>query len=219
MSRYYVDDAVTDDFAQKMVKLASAWDSRLSEERVRTYAQALNGVAEADVTKAFNRAIRECKWFPSVAELLSFIQPSADDAALLAWTRLNSAAASVGAWAPVEIDDSVAADALVAVFGSWAQFCEHEDGPALGAKRQEFMAAFRQLARMPRRRKATLLPGALGAPGSDVPTWRGRIRLLRDAGVEFVRASEELTDGDRRERARLPEAGAAQADQGATKAR
>lgn len=195
------DGGVTPEFGEFMVALATAWSIKLDEARIRIYAHALSDTPLNDLRRAATQAVRECRYFPTVAELRAFIAPSRDDAALIAWTALGKAAASAGAYASVAIDDGAAAEALEAVFGSWAAFCEMEDGPALGAKRNEFLAAYRAARLRPQvpRRLAGLLPPP--PPEAATATWIARIS---GGTVEVVRDRPQLEG--RRTRAELPEA-------------
>lgn len=140
---YYVDGAVTPQFARAVIQLAEAWGARLTEDRIRVYAQALGHVEWDPLQRAFGACVAECRTFPTVAEILRFAQPSADDAALLAWAALSRAVEKFGSYMSIEIDDPAAAQAVADVFGSWPNLCSYDDGPGLALKRQEFLAAYR----------------------------------------------------------------------------
>jgi len=189
------DGAVDGRFAELMVTLAESLGVRLTEARIRLYAHLLGDVTIDDLRVAFGRAARErtSGFFPTVGELRSFLGPTVDDGALIAWTALGRAAAEAGAYATIEFEDALAASALVDVFGSWAAFCATEDGPALALKRQEFLAAYRQARRVglvgPRE-----LPG-LGEPMDQAAhTWQARVRVTGD--VVITRAFYQLTEGN-----------------------
>ena len=150
-------------FAELMVRLAIAYPTtgRLSEMTIRTYARALGDVPWPALTEAGARAIRESRFFPSVAELRGYVEASVDDAGLLAWAWLGEQAERIGAYASLSVADPCAAAALEAVFGSWPAYCATE-GPALGARRAEFLAAYRQARRQPSQGSVRLLPGWCG---------------------------------------------------------
>ncbi len=184
-------DEVDPDFASAMVGLAAAYPTaKLTTELVRTYARALDHVGlEADQVRGlFGKAIIEKKWFPAVAELVQMVRPSEEDAAVLAWSALLQAAAEVGAWASLDVENGRTAEAVKAVFGSWPTLCrEAEDGPALVAKRVAFLAAYRQAGR--RTVVAARLAGLCEAGGGrqiDGCTWSasltagGRVVPQRD---------------------------------------
>lgn len=188
-----------------MVKLAEAWGARLSETRIRLYAISLADVDLHDLRRACGDAVRECRYFPSVSELRGFVGlPSREDAALVAWAAFGQAASSAGAYASVVVDDSAAAEALEQVFGSWAEFCAMEDGPALTLKRQEFLAAYRSARTRPRTGPRRLV-GLLDLPPPDVAahTW---VAHIAGGAVHVERDRLQLSEGERR-RAALPEAG------------
>lgn len=174
---------VTPEFADLMANLAEAWGGRITAERIKQYAAHLDGISMAQLQAACSRAVRECKFFPSVAELRAMCGPSADDAGMLAWTALNRAAADVGGYATLTIEDGHAAEALRMVFGTWGAFCGQAgaDG-GWGQKRQEFLVAYREAQRMAPAGFARLPglceeQGPLGV-GASVPllTARGQVQ-------------------------------------------
>jgi hypothetical protein len=154
------DGGVTKEFADMMVKLAAAWGQTVTEARIIIYARALRDVPIQDVRRACGRAVSESEFFPSAAKLLGYVRPNADDGALIAWAAFEHAASAAGMYASVDVEDGAAALALTVAFGSWAEFCAHEDGPALAIKRQAFLAAYREARRAPQhpRRLVGLLP-------------------------------------------------------------
>jgi hypothetical protein len=199
------DPLVTDEFGDVLVKLAEAYGTTLTAGRVKLYAAALADVPLPVLRLACARAVRACRFFPTVAELLAQVQPTAEDAALVAWTGLQQAAADIGAYASLEVDDAAAAEALTTVFGSWPEFCALPD-VAHGAKRAEFLAVYRH-ARRTARPGGRVLPGlcAQGAFGGDpAACWMGRL----EAGGT-VRPIRESEASDGHARAALGEAGAA----------
>lgn len=164
------DGYVTDEFGAALGFMAEAWPgspaARLTPGKLAFYAQAMHDIPIDAVRRACARAVRESRYFPTVAELRSYAVPSVDDAALLAWTAIRRAAELVGAYSSVTLEDSHAAAAVEQVFGGWAQFCQEcQEGPALAQRRAEFVAAYRQAARRPAapaRRLAGLLEGSTG---------------------------------------------------------
>ena len=211
-------DEVSPAFAELMVKLASAYPSvRLTEIGIRVYARALDDLTLEQVRGACSRAVKECAFWPAVAELRKHIVASGEDAALLAWTALQQAAADAGAYASVELQDGASAEALVAVFGSWPQFCAEEEGPGLATKRQEFLAAYRQERRL--RKAPRRLAGFCEATG-QYPADGGAVWVVRIAGsaVMVMRDTQRIGEGDGYVRLALREAGVAKAPEGANEA-
>ena len=170
--------SVSEDLAKAMVTLAEAYGVVLTEGRIRVYGHALADLPIEAVRTAMSRAVRECRFFPTVAELRAFVVPNAEDAALIAWTAFTTAASRVGAFQSLEVEDAAAATALRTVFGSWPAFCEVETGPGLAIKRQEFLAAYRD-ARRSGGGAPMRLPGICEAGGRYDPghgtCWAGRI--------------------------------------------
>ena len=132
-----------------LVALASAWGVTLHDDRIKMYLVGLEDLSVENIQVGCTRALRECRFFPSVSDIRQLAIGTIEDRALLAITELQRGAADVGAWSSATIGDSVAAMALLSVFGSWAGFCEQCcEGPAWAAKRQEFLAAYRRQERV-----------------------------------------------------------------------
>lgn len=135
-------------FAKVVFETAEACGIKITEARVRIYAADLGDLTAEQVTQAFRTCRREGSgFFPSIAELRRQVVATPDDRALLAWNAMEQAAAKVGAYQSVEFDDPVAAAALLQVFGSWSNWCQQETGPELLVKRQQFLAAYRDIRR------------------------------------------------------------------------
>lgn len=195
---YVTDGAVTREFAQLMVALAEATNTKLTEGRVRVYAQDLSDIPWDQLTLACGQAMRATQFFPSIAEIRRQLGPSGDDAALIAWTALTQAVSLAGAYSSVEVEDGCAAEALEVVFGSWAGFCEIGDGPALAQKRQEYLAAYRNARRRspPSRRLAGLceVSGSYAAGALAPRVWVAAI--LASGRVVPHRDRPRLAPGD-----------------------
>lgn len=152
-----------DDRSKLFSGLCEAYGYKPTARRVAIYARALSDLSYEELRDALTRVVRESKYFPSVAEIRSHVEPATDDAALVAWSAAQRASETAGAYRTVTFEDGAAAEALVAVFGSWSQFCEQND-IALATKQKEFIAAYRQA----RRRGETSerrLPGICEASG------------------------------------------------------
>lgn len=143
------DGNVTDEFAQLLAALAEAFPpTRLTAAQIRVYARVLGDVPIEELRQAATRAVRSGgKFFPSASELRALARGSEQDAATLAWLAFRKAAADVGAYASLDVDDHAAAFALLSAFGSWPEFCAAEDGPALHARQREFEVAYREARR------------------------------------------------------------------------
>lgn len=179
-----------------MVAMAEAYQNvKLTPEGIKIYASALNDLSLAEVRNGFSQAVRECKFWPTVAEIRAYVTPSADDAALVAWSGLQQAAREVGSYGSLDVEDGCAATALLTVFNSWPQFCQTEEGPELGAKKAEFLAAYRQ-AKRGAQAPVTRLLGLCALDGGygGAETWIGRLPV--SGKVRTERAA--LPSGDRK---------------------
>jgi hypothetical protein len=222
MSHHYRDGLVTPEFGDLMLKLGAAFCHKIDELTVRVYAKALNDIPLDALRVAFGRAVCEWKGFgpiPRVADLRGYLGPGVEDAALIQWAALNRAASEVGAYVSLDLDDGATAEALVQVFGGWPAFCAAEEGPAFGAKRQEFLAAYRHaVGRRPPPRRLDGLCAAQGAtPNAQHlrATWAGRIDAR---GLVAAQRQLEEIEFDALLEAGLPETGEGEgpANRGAT---
>lgn len=155
-------------FGRAIFETAEAYGLKLTEARIRVYAADLGDLEPQQVLAAFRRCRREGSgFFPSVAELRRQVVATPDDRALLAWNAMEQAAARVGAYQSIEFEDPAAARALTMVFGSWPQWCQQETGPELLVKRQQFLAAYREVRRQEAAGAAPIrLSGLLEAGGN-----------------------------------------------------
>lgn len=188
-------------FAKVIFETAEACGIKITEARVRVYAADLGDLERPQVEAAFRRCRRDGSgFFPSVAELRRQVVATPDDRALLAWNAMEQAAAKCGAYQSVEFEDPVAAAALLHVFGSWPQWCEQETGPDLLVKRQQFLAAYREMRRQ--------------APADAPPV---RLSGLLESGGNYQRRPElaagkvtadgavlQVTEGETDTRRQLP---------------
>jgi hypothetical protein len=186
---HVVDGNVTPEFTKLLVQIAEGYPTtgNLTEGTIRIYAWALGDYTVEQVRDACLRLFRDGSgFFPSTVEILRALgATSVDDAGLLAWAQFRQAAAEVGAYASLEVEDPAAAQALVDVFGSWHAYCEHEEGPALTQRRKEFIAAYRVArARLVHSGgKVPRLFGLLESGGGYVPTTRSIVGRITAAGT------------------------------------
>lgn len=167
---------VTPEFASLLEKAALGRPAaRLSEQDIKAAAILLGDIPLDQLVRAYGRALREQagSFMPSPADIRRLVEGTPEDAALLAWSSLCRAVQEAGAYASLEVADGAAAGALLAVWGSWASFCDEPEGPGLALRRTEFLAHYRRLRREgplgPRRLAGTI--EAQGPPdGSRVLT-------------------------------------------------
>lgn len=184
---------VTADFAQAMVALAACYPSfTLREDTVRMYASQLADISPPAAKDAMAAAARRCRFFPTVAEVRAAHFGSEEDTALLAWATAERAVQEVagGAHGSVEFEDGAIAGAITQACGSWPEFCALDEGPSLGIKRQEFLAAYRRLRRVGQT-EPTRLWGRLEATG-HLGTTPGVVWLTHVAADGTIAAREGL---------------------------
>lgn len=169
---------VEPEFARTIGALAEAFGQTVTAMRIKLYARALEDVPLVAVKAACAQAVREARFFPAVAELRHYLSASPDERALLAWGAFAQAAADVGSYRPLLVEDGAAAEALVATFGSWPDYCALTE-IAVASRKAEFLAAYREAIRNGRPAVARTLAGALGT--TDAPgllTAGGHVKAL-----------------------------------------
>jgi hypothetical protein len=216
MSRYLdAHGNITEQFAGFLQRMSEATQGReVTEIQARVYAEQLGDIPFDRLQAAGNAHLREQKFFPGISELRQLAgEPSADDRAVLAWLALERAAETAGAYADVIFQDAAAAAAVRVMFGSWPAVCELAgDGPAWGARRAEFLAAYRAARRSlgstaPVRLKGLCSLQAAGPPPPGTREWVGLVTMRGDA--RSVPRTAQLTGGGS-----APVLPAAQAGQG-----
>ena len=112
------------EFATLMTGLAEVFAEPMSALRIAGYFGALKPFDLADVTRAINQALQECRFFPKPAELIEFIEGSKDGQAGKAWALLVEAARKGGQYASLWMEDFALAAAFRRTFPSWIEFCQ-----------------------------------------------------------------------------------------------
>lgn len=203
--RHFDDGNVTPEFTRLLVEIAEGYPTtgNLSEGTIRIYAWALSDYTVDQVRVAMLTLFKTGSgFFPSTVEILRQLGASTgDDAGLLAWAQFRQAAADVGAYASLEVEDAAAAQALVDVFGSWHAYCAHEEGPAMTQRRAEFLAAYRAARSRHVNAEGGKVPrlfGILESGGGYTPTPRSIVgRITAGGAIEKRRdTSRALTQGD-----------------------
>lgn len=194
-------------FAKLALEMAEAAGARITEFRIRIYANDLGEFVPDQIVAAARRIRKEGSgFFPSIAEWRKAIVGSVDDAGLLAWNYVVQAAARVGAYSSIEIEDSTIAAAIVRTFGSWPALCATEVGPEMMVKRQEFLAALREARREQSNIKPPVRLSGLLESGSRYERKRSvwSARLMVDGMIVYEREHPALDGVDRRQ---LPSGG------------
>lgn len=199
---HVIDGDVTPEFTRLLVQIAEGYPTtgHLSEGTIRIYAWALGDYTVDQVRDACLRLFRTGSgFFPSTVEILRQLgSTSNDDAGLLAWARFRQAAADIGAYASLEVEDAAAAEALTQVFGSWHAYCEEAEGPALAEKRKEFLAAYRVARALDGTPRVRRLFGLLESGGRYAPTPRSIVGRITASGAIERRpdVTRSLAQGD-----------------------
>jgi hypothetical protein len=184
MSRHLRADGkyATDEFGALLGGLAETVGQRYSSTRIIQYAKLLDDLSIEEVATACRRAASEGNgYLPSPGDLRRYVRPSADEAALVAWSGLTNAAASVGAYAPLAVEDRAAAQALRTVFGGWPEFCSECDGSyAWTQKRIEFVTAYKMAVR-------------LASPAATPPILAGLTDTPTDGSIARLTAFGEVS--------------------------
>lgn len=191
---YYSKGAAEPFFSEACFRLAEALGAKVTEEQIRLHARLLSDVPWEELRVAFAAAANTLDrgFYPTPGQLRSFLAPNPDDAALLAWAALTRAAEAAGSWSDVVLEDKAAADAVMLVFGSWPAFCQMDEGPAMHARRQEFLAAYRNASRGRKgaqpavRLRGLCEPGeAAGATWTALLTAGGEVRRVRESDLQL----------------------------------
>ena len=107
-----------------VVAMAAAFGKEASEMMIHGYRLGLRDLPAQDIQIAVDRAMRECKFMPSVFELrqLAGTMP-AESRATLAWASVRDAIGRVGGYASVDFDDAIV-NATVRELGGWVKLCD-----------------------------------------------------------------------------------------------
>ena len=109
---------------QHVAALAANFNREADDAMFLAFECGLSDLPVADVKQAIGRAIRECKFMPTVAELrgLAGVMLPADRA-ILAWDAFVNAVITHGYYASVDFDDRII-NATVRSLGGWEACCE-----------------------------------------------------------------------------------------------
>ncbi len=109
---------------QQVAALAANFNREADDAMFLAFECGLSDLPVADVKQAIGRAIRECKFMPTVAELrgLAGVMLPADRA-IKAWDAFVNAVITHGYYASVDFDDRII-NATVRSLGGWESCCE-----------------------------------------------------------------------------------------------
>jgi hypothetical protein len=122
---------------------------RLNDAQWAVYLDGLRAVSAAELETAARAWMQRSRWFPALSDLLGLLRPQVDAsaAAHLAWTTLERALRSAGAYRGATFLDGAIGETARQVFGSWPAACAFDlDSPGWAIRRQSFLAIYPTLA-------------------------------------------------------------------------
>jgi hypothetical protein len=136
-----------DGFRLAIACMAATFRQEATEALYLGYWYGLEDLTLDAVRRAVTRALRECKWLPSVAELreLAGVANPADRC-VVAWEKVRRAVLSHGYYTSVDFDDPLT-NATIRNMGGWPAFsvrCEEDDEQWV---RKDFERIYTSLAR------------------------------------------------------------------------
>lgn len=163
----------------------------LNETQLRGYLIGLSGYSIEAVEAAAQRAIVECRFFPTLAELLAMLNGTGEEQAMAAFSRLRQAMRTVGAYRAIVFEDGALGDAIRLTFGGWPQACAYDyDSPAALVRRKEFLMLYAASVNRGAAETPLRLDGQQRGSAAFVP----RLGTMGGPVPDDVRA--RLTDGD-----------------------
>ena len=111
-------------FLKSLNSLESAFDEKLSEDRVKIYWNILKGYSDEEMKKATVGSIRELKFFPKISEIIEIIEGSSEDEAELAWLCFKNKLETKGAYLSVSFPQYPAIGSVVEALGGWVKMAE-----------------------------------------------------------------------------------------------
>lgn len=153
------DDAP--EFFGRLTALAELFDAQFSPAKSALYFDALADLSLEQAASAMNAAARSCKFMPRPAELRTMVLGDVNERVERAWLAWRTAARKVGQYRSLLLEDTVLAETLEAVFGSWPAACSAEYSAEMWAsKRKEFDRVYRALSGRDGASEPKLLRGA-----------------------------------------------------------
>lgn len=125
--------------------LAEAFNREATEVTYRAYIAGLEGLSVEQIVAGVNRALRECKFMPSPAEIRELSgELKAQDRAVKAWTAFEAAVMEHGGYRTVDFDD-VVINATVRNLGGWEFVCDMSVREFENFLREKFLKAYTSL--------------------------------------------------------------------------
>lgn len=128
--------------------LAAVFGKAISPAMLQGYALGLDGLSAEALERAVKRAIKECRFMPSPAELRDLAGEGQDlpGRAALAWQTVLDAVQFVGWYRSIDFEDK-AINAAIRALGGWQWLCERAAGDQLPFLRRDFLNLYQAYAR------------------------------------------------------------------------
>lgn len=107
----------------KAVDFANSSELKFGKEKTDIWEAALSDISDEGFEVAVNHAIKNCKFFPTIAELREFAAGNQEDKALLSWNETFDAVKNIGSWGSPRFDDPITSRVIQSM-GGWMRFCE-----------------------------------------------------------------------------------------------
>ena len=131
-------------FAGLMVGLSEVYDKEITQPLMQLYFESLKDYSIKEVSAAFTRHIKtpdSGRFFPKPADVIQMLEGSADDKALLAWSKVREAIERHGAYESIVFDDKII-HKVIFELGGWLYLCECKESD-ISFKANEFMKRYR----------------------------------------------------------------------------
>lgn len=139
-----MDEKDKSKFFEMMVGIGEYYKSGLSKAVLMIYYNGLKRYTVDEIGGALERFVSNTEngqFMPKIADIVKFIDGSADDKAMRAWTKLEKSAAQIGRNRSVCFDDPIIMK-VAGEMGGWSFFCDmNEKNEPFIAK--EFMSRYR----------------------------------------------------------------------------
>lgn len=132
---------------ERLNGLAELYDKKISPAVHQIWFNSLKDLELVPVLEAMNHLVCTSKYMPKPSEVRDLVCGDAASASETAWIAWREAAAKVGGYSSLLIEDPVLAETLTAMFGSWVKACAAEFSEEMwSAKRKEFERVYRVMA-------------------------------------------------------------------------
>lgn len=127
-----------------VVALAATFGRAADQPLLLGYSMGLRGLTLPQIRRAVERALAECRFMPTPAELRELSgEIRIESRAAIAWTVAEAAVRQQGAYRSVRFDDPVLNAAIVRM-GGWVKFCDTPEDQT-GYQRNQFEKLYRAL--------------------------------------------------------------------------